>query len=255
MSKSPAKLHSVLAVEASLESKAKKLALETLKTFKKQGLFKGLTRTLLMFDPEESRLNTTESVKLETTVDEVVKYITPHIANYWDAVLQKDATNQTAIADLVVGDAVIAKDIPATFLLGLEKKLQAFRLILEEMPTLPPSVVWELDPQQEPGVFVNKNDDTQIKTTKDVQPRVLYEATKEHPAQVEKLNVTRNIGTYTTRNWCGMLTPLKKAQRLNRLDKVLEGVKLARARANEALLIDSHIGSTVINFILEGEKE
>ena len=252
MSKTPAKLHAVLAVESSLDAKAKKLTLETLKTFKKDGLFKGSTHTLVMFDPEEARLNTSTEVKLETTVDEVVNYVAPHVAAHWDAVLQKDATNQIAKADLAVSDKTLATSVPATFLLGLEHKLKEFRKILEAMPTLAPSVMWDLDKLQKHGIYIDLHDDVKIRTTKDVEPRVLYPATKEHPAQIEKLNVTKNIGTYTTRNWCGMITPLLKAQRLDRLDLLLEGTKKARARANDAELVKTQIGETLLDYVLNG---
>jgi hypothetical protein len=244
-----AKLHEILAVEQSLEKAAKKLAEESKKTFNKENLFKGHTRRLEYFDENNARLNTTENVKLETTVDENLDYVMQPLAKHWDAVYQKDQTNQQAKADILIGNDVLAKDIPATFLLGLESKLGKLRELYEAIPTLPPGIKWKQDDNQRQGVFIAEDDIVQFKSEKDIEFKVAYEATKEHPAQVKELQKTINIGKYTTTHWCAMLTPLNKANRLAKIDELLNAVKKARQRANNTQIVDGHIGITLLNYI------
>lgn len=245
-----AHLHEILAVEKGLELTAKKLTDETKKTLKKDNLFKGSVKSLVMASEDEQKWNTVESFKLETTVDENLGYTKEAIVDYWDSVLQKDKTNQLAKADIVTDDGVvIAKNVPVSFLLGLETKLNDYRKILDAIPTLPPGIRWEEDPQERPGVYVAKNDSIQFKTEKELEFKEASPATKEHPAQIAQVNVTKNVGTYTTINHCGMLSPFEKARRIRNHETMLRAVKKARQRANNQEIVIANIGKIVLDYI------
>jgi len=244
------KLHEILAVENGVAKTSKKLVLESKKVFDKEHLFSGSLRSLDMFDSNESHLNTTDFVQLETTVDENLDYSLNAVAQYWDAVVQKDVANQNANADVVYNGKIILENIPSTTLLGLESKLSELRNLLESIPTLPPGIVWEDAEGEKKGVFKAKDSFTQFKTEKDIDFRVLYEATKEHPAQIKEFNVTKNVGKYTTTKWSGMVTPYKKAELLTNLENLISSIKKARQRANNTIVEDKHIGKDLINFIM-----
>lgn len=245
-------LHELLAVEGMLDKQAKKLVLSSKKQLDKENLFMGQTRKLEMFDDQDSRLNTTESMKLETTVDKNLGYALGSVIKYWDAVIQKDSANQEAKADVVIDGKVILKDIPATTLLGLENKIAELRSLFEAIPTLPTGINWERNEADEPGIFRTREDVKQAKTENDVGFRVLYEATKEHPAQIEKFKVVNTIGMYSTSRVCGMYTAYNKAKRLEKIDIVLRGIKKARQRANTVKVnIEKRIGKDLIDFIME----
>lgn len=209
------KLHELLAVEADRKKAADRLVAESIKTFKKDNLFTGSVKRTEMFDEDEPKV-ADEVLKLETTVDENLKYTMKSLEKYWDTVAQKDATNMLAKADVEVNGTIIDKDVPATTLLGLEKKLNELRNLLNTIPTLPPGIDWQLDETQEKqGVYRNANDIQTFKTIKDIEFRTAAEATKEHPAQVAQISVTKNVGRFTTTKWCSMLTPYEKACGLN----------------------------------------
>lgn len=248
------KLHEILAVEGGLEATSKKLTASSKKQFTKENLFLGGTKTLEMFDSSQSHLNTTETQKLETTVDENLQYALASVAKYWDSVLQKDSANQIAKADIKVGDTIISKDVPATTLLGLENKLASLRALFEAIPTLAPGVNWTRNENDMPGVYTATDLATSFKTANDIDFRVLYEATKEHPAQVTEMKVVKNIGKYKTTRTSGMYTAYQKAKVLENIDTLVSAIKKARQRANNAIVEDKHIGNDLIDFIFENKN-
>ncbi len=246
------KLHEILAVEGGLEKTAKKLLLSSKKQFDKENLFTGQTKRLEMFDVDMERLNVTETQKIETTVDENLDYALNAVSKHWDSVIQKDGANQKAVADVVVNDKVIAKDIPATTLLGLESKLTELRGLFEAIPTLAPGITWVDSSADKQGIYVIKDPVVQFKTEKDVDFRVLYEATKEHPAQITQFNIVKNVGKFITEKKSGMYSAHRKAKVLENLDTLLRAVKKARQRANNVDVdTNQKIGSALTDFILK----
>ena len=139
------KLHELLAVEGDLEGTYKKIVDEAKVTFDKKGAhFFGVHRRLEMFD-EDLPKAPDEHQEMVTTVHDKLEYVNEHVVRYFDAVLQKERTNQDAKADIVVDGVSLAKDLPATFLLGLENKLKNVRSLFQAIPTLPPGRKWEKD--------------------------------------------------------------------------------------------------------------
>ena len=136
------KLHELLAVEGELEAAYKMILNETKSTFSKRAdHFGGHVKTYKPLDDSDIDVLPEQHKELVTTVDSKLSYMFgEHVIPYFDAVLQKEATNQGATADLVIDDEVIAGSLPATFLLGLETKLRQIRDVLQQAPTLQPGV-------------------------------------------------------------------------------------------------------------------
>ena len=244
-----AKLHETLAVESALEATANKLTKESLHTLGKDSLFNGTVRKLEMFDASKKNEELEEHQELTSTVAENLDYLVKPISKYWDAVLQKDSTNQVAVAELVVDGKAIAEKVPATFLLGMETKLRELRIIYDAIPTLAPAINWLQSEQDKPGVFKAEHDTIQLKTEKDPEYRVVYEATPDHPAQIERVDRTSTTGRYITTKFSGKMSPLEKAQRIERLDNMLRAVKQARMRANNTQVVKREIGEVILNYI------
>lgn len=245
------KLHENLAVEKSLESTAKKLILESIKTMSKENLFLGSIKKFEMFDSDKDYLNTSDTVNLESTVDENIDYVMPHLASWYDGVLQKDLTNQLAVADILMPDGtVLATGLPATFLLGLEAKLTALRELYVRIPTLAPGIPWVKDETNaKPGVFITSQPAKSFKTEKDLDFRIVVEPTEFHPAQIKEVQRTVNIGHYEITKTCGMLTPVEKARRIDNLDTLAMAVRKARMRANGTKLVVDKVGMVLLDFI------
>lgn len=249
MSQNKGKLHEVLAVESTLNKAAEKLMTESVKTLGKENLFLGQMRTLAMFEAKEEHLNTKETVELTTTVDENLDYIVGPVSDYYDAVLQKDRTNQIAVADLTVDGTTIGTNLPATFLLGLETKLGELRKVYDRIPTLAPGLNWAIDSDNEKAGVYKAEMPTAFKTENAVDFRIVVEPTQFHPAEIRELSKITNVGKYTTYRWCGMVTPLEKAMRIKRIDKLLLAVKKARQRANSAEVVSGNIGKDIFAYI------
>ncbi|KKL18768.1 hypothetical protein LCGC14_2472220 [marine sediment metagenome] len=247
-----AKLHELLAVEPDLEGNYKKILEETKNTFtKKSDHFFGFHRRLELFGDDKH--DTPEEYKeMATTVHAKLDYQKKSIVRYLDAVLQKEATNQQAIADLTIDGIEIAKGVPATFLLGLENKLKQVRAVYEVSPTLPPGHKWVPDETKGDHVYSMDHPEEQFKSEKIFKVQVLYDATKEHPAQVEKIPETKDVGKYVKHIWSGMISPAEKSVILGRIDKVIRGVKKARQRANATEVVKRTIGKEIFKYI-DGE--
>ena len=86
-------------------------------------------------------------------------------------------------------------------------------------------------------------------TNKQVKSTVLYEATKEHPAQIDKWTEDVKVGRYLVHTNSGMITPATKAEILGRLDKLAQAAKQARMRANTAEVVQWKVGKTLMDFI------
>jgi hypothetical protein len=249
-------LHEVLAVEKDLEQVASKVVGEAVITFsKKVDHFTGHVKSLEMYDVDRKKEEEgqKEVKELTTTVPEKLSYIAEHLIRFYDALAQKEATNQEARSDVILPDGtILLKALPATLLLGLENKLARLREMYDTIPTLQPGVEWKPDPQAKfHGVYRAITPTVNLKSEKDFSFRVLYAATKEHPAQIEKWNVDKPIGQYKTERSSGMLAPIQKSNLLGKLDTLIAAIKQARMRANTVEVKKLEVGKVIFGFLHE----
>ena len=243
------KLHEILAVENDLEKVASNIVAEAKNTFnKKTNLFTGSIKTAEMFD-DAAPVPAPEIIKLEETVPDKLSYVGKAVGRWLDVVFQKESTNQMANADLVVDGEVLASELPATFLLGLETKLKRLRDMYIDMPTLTPGMHWV--PASDEGMYIWKTENPMERfiTNKAVKSTVLYEATKEHPAQIDKWTEDTKVGRYQVEVTSGMITSAHKAEILGRLDSLIQAAKAARMRANSAKVETVSVGKVLMDYI------
>lgn len=244
-----AKAHELLAVEGDLSQTATMMLAEATATFaKKPDHFKGHTRSLNYFDETRSKENVTETKVLVTTVDQKLDHVLTHLGAYYDAMLQKEATNQTAIADLIVNGKEIGKGLPATFLLGMETRLKSLREVVQAIPTLDPATSWEKDENTGKGVYVSPPQ-TEFKTEKKLEYATLAPATERHPAQVKDWTIDVRVARLETIHRSGMWSVARKAEVLDRIDTLMHGIKQARQRANLAEVVKVQIASNLFKAI------
>lgn len=251
------RLHELLASLGDAEARSSRAQQEAIETFsKRNNHFMGGHKTLKMFDEKDAHLEAANAQhqELTTTVGAKLNYIQKDIARWWDAFLQKEATNQEARADLVVGSEVLAEDMPAAFYIGMEKELKALRKVYEAIPTLQPGVRWEKDPtlsaqDNSKGVYRNANPAKKLKTKQSIEHKVLVPATDKHPAQIEKWSEQVPVGEFTEDVFSGMITPAEKSVMLQRISTLIEAAKRARMRANNAEIVKKAIGKTLFKYI------
>ena len=246
------KLCEVLAVEGELDSTCKSILDEATKTFKdKAAHFVGQTKIYQPFDEGAAeKEGTVEHLAMVTTVNEKLAYVFEHMAKLIDAKAQKDATNQVAKADIVVDGKTVATDIPATTLLGLEATMRQIKVLVLEVPTLPPGIEWASAPEVGKNVYKRVHPAVTFKTHKTFRSKILVEPTKEHPAQIEKWSEDENIGKFITDSWSGMLTPAEKSDMIGRIDTLARAVKEARQRANTTEVVKIKLAKNLMDYIL-----
>ena len=245
------KLHELLAVETSLKGACGKIIQETTKVFKDGTLFQGALKKLEMFAEEDKGSDEiTGRLERETTVGEKLEYMRDAIENYFDCVYQKDMANQEAKADIVIDGVTIARDIPATYLLGMEDRLKQLRPIFEGIPTLTQGVKWESSPDDGIGVFRTVEPKVSFKTRKTRKSMIVAAADKNHKAQVEVWDDVENCGKYTETYTSGAITPAEKSQYLKKFDKMFRAIKQARQRANCIDTTTEKIASDLMYYII-----
>ena len=224
------KLHELIAVESDLKAEALRLCTEVGELFgKATAKFIGQIRKYQPLDDAGEKLPD-ETVELSTTVNEQLDGLWKAYGRWLDATIQKEVSNTSTMADVVVGGKSILSGLPAPALLNLESKLATLRGVYNLIPTNDPAERWEYDSQQ--GVYVSSPKETR-RTKKVPKALVMYEATKEHPAQVSGYTDDVPEGTWTTFKRSGMLSPTAKRDILERLDELIRAVKSARQRAND----------------------
>jgi len=237
-------------VEGDLDATFKKVIDEAVTTFqKKPDHFLESHRALVMTDENRREENVEEHKALVTTVSDKLGYMTKHAVRYLNTFAKKERTNQDAVANIMVDDDVIAENVPATLLLGLESKLKYIRSVYEAIPTLQPGVNWVLDLERGDNIYKAANPELRSRTEKQLQSIIMAEATKEHPAQVKEFTQDVAIGKITVNNWSGMLSPAEKSILLGRIDLLIRAVKRARQRANTTKVVDIEIGDKLFDFI------
>lgn len=250
------KLHELIAVEGELQAANKKILEETAHVFKdKEKHFLGVHKqTFMLSSDETAKLQEgEESLALTTTVPLKLEHMATHVIRYFDAILQKERTNQEAKADLVVDGATLVKDAPATWLLGLEDRLKAVRAVYDVVPTHPQGKIWTEDKTSAlKGAFVASEKEKRIKTQKITKPVVLYAATEQHPAQVKEVTEDVPVGSVVGTYYSGMVSPAEKSDMLERLDKLIRAVKKARMRANGAEVVKVTAGKVLIDYVNKG---
>lgn len=248
------KMHELLAVEADHAAVADKVLKEAINTFsKKEDHFMGQTRSVTMFDEKRQQgEDVSETKELVTTVMDKIAYVSDTLVKHWDVVFQKEATNQQATAELVVGGVVLLKNLPATFLLGMEGKVKRFREMVEHVPTLSPGIKWEKDPDTGAGAWRWCDEKVSFKTEKTVKHKILDAATQYHKAQIETWNEDVPVGRISVRQTSGMLSPAEKSALLERIDNMLRAVKEARQRANSIDAVNDRPIQAVMDYMLKG---
>lgn len=247
------KLHELLATEKTLQTQFTTLIQDTLNKFGKEHFFKGWVKKLSMLKdgPENDAIEKagTDNRDVVTTVPETLDYLFDHWASYEDSQMRKNCTNQKAVASITIGTTVI-DNIPVDELMGLENRLVKIRDIFQAIPTLDASREWTPSTVRK-GVWRTAEADVTTKTEKVVTPVILYEATPQHPAQIEKVSKDEIVGTFTTVGFSGAATSLQKANILKRIDDLIVEVKKARMRANTREVADVSIGKLLSNYLLE----
>lgn len=241
------KQNQIIAVAKSTKETEYRKFTELHKLNQKPAAFNGFVRTYQPRDEEGDMLPPEQQI-MQAKVGDVLKEAKKIIAKLFDVVATQEWGNLSATADITVDDKVVLPKVPVTYLLFLEKQLVDIHSFVKEFPRLDPAERWSYDPNA--GCY--NTEPTMTNRTKKV-PRalVLYEATKEHPAQVQTYNEDVIIGQYKTIKMSGALPADHVIKFLERVEKLQAAVKFAREQANSVEVAPQSVGEKIFEFIFE----
>jgi len=241
------KLNQVLAIEKGVKSRAQGIITQAYHKIQKNMLLNGLFKTYNPLDEDGVQLPP-ERQRVQVVAKDILKDVRKGLTELFDITAQKDFANCDAKADLVVGATTIAKDVPVTYLLFLEKQLTDLRTLISKIPVLDSAEDWSFD--EATGVFKSAPVKT-TRTSKVAKPIVLYDATEEHPAQTQLVTIDEVVGNWTTIKQSGALPIRTKEDLLEKLQRLIEATKFARETANSIQADEVNVGEAVFGYLFD----
>lgn len=240
-----AKLNQIIAVEKGIKSQSLRDLTDSHQMLQKTSLLSGISRTYRPKDEEGEQLPP-ESTKVQVKAEEVIRRTAEVLTRLFDVTATKDWANTQAKADVVVDGQVLLSQVPATYLLFLEKQLVDLHTFVSKLPVLDASETWTFDNSADAWA----TEPMQTTRTKKI-PRnhVKAEATEHHPAQVEVYYEDVVVGYWRTVKFSGALPAARVNELIERVQKLQQAVKFAREEANSIEVQDQKVGETVFKYI------
>ena len=239
------KLNQLIAILNGVKQSSAKAATEAYQLCQKPALFQGLSRT---FAPREDDgyVYPSESQKITLKASDVIDKFIAARSEFFDLAATQDFANTKACASIVVDGRVVLADVPVPYLLFLEKQLQDVKTFIGAIPMLPVDKEWDYDSNRD--CYVTEPKQT-TKTKKITKPIVLYEATKEHPAQVKEASEDVIEGTWNLVEFSGALPASRINELKLRVDKLLKAVIQAREEANNMDVDQQQSASAIFGYL------
>ena len=242
-----AKLNQIIAIEKGIKARCLSKLTEANRLVQKPDLFNGFNKE---YQPmkEDGEKFPPEIKKVQFDAEELLVNTTNSMTELIDIIARKDYTNCVSSADVVVDGVVIIPKAPVSFLLFMEKQLEDYQTLVQNMPTLDDNETWVLDNNSQ----LNKTEATMTHKTKKVQkPIVLYDATPVHPAQTQLITEDETIGHWKQIKMSSAMTKRKKKDLVDRAIMLKKAVMQAREAANMIDEVpDAARASAVVNFLL-----
>ena len=202
---------------------------EIYKLLQKEDLFKGREGIYRPDDEVNGEKLPREHQKVQHTVSDLLNTAQLKWTELWDLTVTQDTANQQAKADIEIDGQVILANVPVTTLLFLEKQVNDVHTMVTKLPTPDAAEDWTYDG----NVGLLRSHVTESwRSRKEPASYVKYNATKEHPAQVEYYMKDVKVGTWQKTAFSGAMAADTKAAILVRLKKLKDAIKVAREHAN-----------------------
>jgi hypothetical protein len=240
-----AKLNQIIAVEKGVKSKSFADLTDAHQAVQKSAPLAGISRVYQPKDEEGEQLPP-ESTRVQLKTEDILREVAETLTRLFDVTATKDWSNLTARADVTVDELTIARDVPVTYLLFLEKQLTDLHTFVKKLPVLDAAESWVRDDSTDSW----KTEPVRtIRTKKVPRNHVKAEATEKHPAQVDVYYEDVAVGYWTTVKFSGALPAKRVNDLLDRVLKLQTAVKFAREEANSVDVLDQKVGATVFGYL------
>ena len=239
------KIHQLIAILQSVKTKSNKEKISVYQLAQKSELFRGLSR---IYEPrqEDGYVYPPESKLVQMKAEDLMQQFQTACTELFNLCATQEKSNTKAKASVKVDEQEILTDVPVGTLLFLEKQLVEVQTFISKIPVLDIDQEWDYDSNR--GCYATQPKQT-AKTKKITKPVVLYEATKEHPAQVKEVSEDIVEGTWTLINFSGALPQDQINEMLRRVDKLLKAVMIAREEANSTEIEEQKIAEPIFKYI------
>lgn len=171
------------------------------------------------------------------------------LTDWWDLTATRDRSNMDAAADIRVDGEILAEGVPVPTLLSLEKWLTDLRTVVEAMPVRDPSKIWRFDADQG---FYRAPEMRKAKTRKVTKGAELSAATDKFPANAIAVTVDEVVGHYVATEFSGAQSAQERDSIVDRLNGVIDAVKIARTEANKTEVTDVRLAAKLLDRIFVG---
>lgn len=243
------KLHQTTAILKGVKSRVYSEVTNLHKDSQKADAFNGFAKTYRKKD-EEGEDFPQENKRVVLNSNEVIRKLAKLQTEVFDLTAEQEWANTKAKANVEVEGRVVLADVPVTYLLFLEKQLVDIRTFIEKMPTLDENRDWTADPNSR--LFKTEKVSTH-KTKKVQRPIVKYDAVIKDgqalPAQTEMITEDIIVGHWDTVFHSGALPTPRKEELLERVDKFIRAIKIAREAANDQEVAEHKVGDAVFGYL------
>lgn len=240
------KLNQIIALANGKKANCKAAITEIYKRVQKPDLFTGLQRKYSPLDEEGEKLPP-ETKIVQQTVKKNLDAAKENFIDLLNIIATQEYANCEAKADIVVGGQVLAKNVPVSYMLFLEKQVDDMKSLISALPVLSSDVKWNKS-QVDADLYLT--DVAVTNRTKKIQsPLVLYAATEKHPAQVQLISEDVFVGTWNKVDLSGAIPSIQRDEMLKKVEALREALKIAREEANCFEVKDVNIGESITSFV------
>jgi hypothetical protein len=239
-----AKLNQIIALVSSKKPRCQAVLTEVYKTLQKVDLFSGLQRNYAPLDEEGEKLPAENKLVQQTVTGQLDK-AKAALVEVIDIVATQENGNCEAVADIKVGDKVLATAVPVTTLLFLEKKVDEIKAMISAIPVLSPEIRWNASM----GTGYVSDDVVTHRTKKVPKAFVKAPATDKHPAQVDVFTEDVIVGHWHKVDLSSAIPLKEREEMLVRVEQLREAIKVAREEANSITVPDVKIGDPLTSFV------
>lgn len=242
---STTQLNQIVAIAGGVKTRAQQALTTAYHQIQKPAPFNGISRTYRPREDDGEQFSP-ESTLVQVRVDDLIADVRAAVGRMLDVVATQDWANLEARADLVVDGRVLIADVPATYLMWLEKQVIDLRTFISKLPVLDVAEEWSYD--EDAHAWATPAVES-TKTKKVPANHVISPATDKHPAQVTVYNVDVVAGYWKTIRFSGAIPGARIFELTSRVERLLDGVRFARERANIRTVTDISAGDPILNYL------
>lgn len=200
---------------------------------------------LLLVPPDETH-------GVQITAQAVLEAASRPWVRLMDLERTREQSNGQAAADVVLEDGtVLLVQVPATYLLFLERELREVQRVLADLPRLDPAERWEPDPSQGEGTW--RSQAAEVNVTKRMRHNwVKFAGDVNHEPQIDVYEEDTPVARRTTWQLSGAMEIDRIRELQERCAEMLAAVLKAREEANSMEVTDARAGAAVFRYLMDG---